>query len=558
MSFVIMNKTIEKNLPLLANIFANFLGVFMINVVQGDIAERLLPVLGGRAHLVITTFKPLVFCICLAAALLFERPVRQCFTYRDVVEAPSSLLAKARKRLLIIPYFYMGTNLLSWLAAAILFPMLLGLDGAPTVLVVRTAAQNLIIGIITCTLAFFLVEAILQKYFMARFFPRGGVFSIRGVPRTLIITRLIALFIITGFVPCLVSLLMANGMQRMLATTQLSSLEVVNLFSSALTTNALLFIGTGLMVALLVSLTLANPFRVIVAALHDIREGKLDVWLPVHSTDEVGYTCESINRMADGLREKERLRNSLNLAGAVQKSLLPAHPPVVQGLDIAGASIPCDETGGDYYDFISNGQDETGLVIVVGDVAGHGISSALLMTSVRAMIRTRCELGGNYSEIIQDVNQLLCRDVGESGNFVTLFYLGYDVASSTLTWVRAGHDPALLYDPQADVFFELKEGGPSLGVIADANYSCGTMVMTTGQVLLIGTDGIWETRSEQKGLFGKERVREIIRSNAHRSAQQIQEELLSSLTTFREGDPVEDDITAVVIKGCMVKGASSE
>jgi sigma-B regulation protein RsbU (phosphoserine phosphatase) len=553
-----MKTQIEKNLPLLANLLANFLGVFMVNLVQGDIMERLLPDLWERVYSVGMFFDPVVFSLCVVATLFFEKPVRQCFSYKEVTEAPAFLLVKARKRLLTTPYFYMGINLLAWLAAAIFFPMILSQDGAPVFLVVRTAAQCLIIGVITCSLAFFLVEAILQRYFMARFFPKGGVFAISGVPRTLIITRLMVLFIITGFVPCVVSLLMASGMHRVLATTELSSLEVVNLFSSALTINALVFIGTGLMLAMLVSISLANPFRVIVAALKDIQEGKLDIWIPIHSTDEVGYTCESINRMAGGLREKERLRKSLDLAGAVQKSLLPDNPPCVQGLAIAAVSIPCDETGGDYYDFISRGQDDFGVDIVVGDVVGHGISSALLMTSVRAMIRTRCELGGNYSEIIQDVNKLLCRDVGETGNFVTLFYLGYDVATSMMTWVRAGHDPALLYNPGTDAFRELKEGGPSLGIIADANYSSGTELMTDGLVLLLGTDGIWETRSAKKGLFGKERVRKIIRYHAHKSAQQILDELLNSLTVFREGYPVEDDITAVVIKGCLAEGASSE
>jgi len=530
----------------------------MIRLVQGDITERLLPEFREGTDLVSTIFDPVVFSLCIVVALLFEKPIRQCFSYKEVTEAPPLLIAKARKRLLIVPYFYMGINLLSWLTAAIVFPMILSHDGAPAFLVGRMAAQCLIIGIITCSLAFFLVEAILQRYFMVRFFPKGGVFSISGVPRTLIITRLITLFIITGFVPCIVTLLVARGMHRVLATTQLNSLEVVNLFSSALTTNALLFIGTGLMLVLLVSLTLAHPFRVIVAALHDIQEGKLDTWIPVHSTDEIGYTCDSINRMAGGLREKERLRKSLDLAGAVQKSLLPDYPPCVPGLDIAGVSIPCDETGGDYYDFISRGQDESGVDFVVGDVVGHGISSALLMTSVRAMIRTRCELGGSYCEIIQDVNRLLSRDVGESGNFVTLFFLGYDVATSKMTWVRAGHDPALLYNPKTDSFRELREGGPSLGIIADANYSSGIEQMTEGLVLLLGTDGIWETRSAKKGLFGKERVREIIRSHAHHSAQQILEKLLNSLTAFREGCPVEDDITAVVIKGRMAERANSE
>lgn len=520
----------------------------MVILVQGDIMERLLADLQERADWASMIFDPIVFSLSMAAALLFEKPVRKCFSYREVTGAPSKLLAKARKRLLTIPYFYMGINLLAWLVAAIFFPIILNQNGAPVYLVIRTAAQCIIIGIITCSLAFFLVEAVLQRYFMARFFPRGGVFSISGVPRTLIITRLMVLFIITGFVPCVVSLLMARGMQRVLTEAHLNSLEVVNYFSSALTINALVFIGTGLMLAILVSISLAKPFHAIVGALQSIQEGNLDIWIPIHSTDEVGYTCESINQMVGGLREKERLRKSLDLAGAVQKSLLPDKPPDVPGLDLAGVSIPCDETGGDYYDFISRGQDKLGVDIVVGDVVGHGISSALLMTSVRAMIRTRCELGGSYSEIIQDVNRILCSDVGETGNFATLFYLGYNAATSRMTWVRAGHDPALLYNIETDAFRELREGGPSLGIIADANYSSGTELLTDGMLLLLGTDGIWETRSSNKGLFGKERVRDIIRSSAHKSAQQILEDLLNSLTAFRLDHPVEDDITAVVIK----------
>ncbi len=543
-----MKKQIEKNLPISANFLTNIFGVVIVNLVQGDIVELLSPESLDKINLVSMIFDPVVFSLALILALVFEKPIRQCFAYKEVTGSPSSLLERARKRVLLTPYFYMGMNLSAWFAAAIIYPLALSQAGAPVFLVVRMSAQSLIIGIITCSLAFFLVEAILQKYFMIKFFPKGGVFTISGVPRTLILTRLIVLFIITGFVPCIVSLLMASGMQRVLASNQLNSLAVVNLFSSGLTLNALVFIVTGFMMAMLVSITLAHPFRVITAALQEIQKGNFDIWLPTHSTDEVGYTCESINRMADGLREKERLRKSLNLAGMIQRSLLPESSPKVSGLDIAGWSLSCDETGGDYYDFIKRGEDGSSLDVVVGDVVGHGISSALLMTSVRAMIRTRCQLGGNYSDIVQDVNKLLCKDVEETGHFVTMFYLGCDAASNMMTWVRAGHDPAFFYNSKKDGFQELREGGPSLGIQDDAIYSSGTMPMTDGAVLLIGTDGIWETYSKKSGFFGKERVREIIRSNAHNSAQQILDTLLSSLTDFRQDDPVEDDTTAVIIK----------
>lgn len=544
-----MKKVFIKNFPLLANLLANYAGVFMIHLVQGNMFQQLFPLIREKTPLVEILYDPLVIVLCVVVALRFERPIRQVLDYTDLKEVSAPLLAKARKRLLIIPYFYMGINLLGWIVAAALFPAVLVYDGAPGVLVALTAAQCLIIGIITCTLAFFLVEAILQMVFIPHFFPRGGVFDIQGVPRTRIIIRLIALFMIAGFVPGVVSLVMAGSMQRMLATTRLNPAEVIQLFSSVFSMNAVVFIGTGLVLAILVGLTLAHPFRAIMSALHDIREGRLDVWIPVRSTDEVGYTCEAINRMAGGLRERERLRKSLTLAGAVQQSLLPSKPPAVPGLDIAGASIPCDETGGDYFDYVHLANPQPSLGIVVGDVSGHGVPSALLMTTVRAMIRTRCDLPGSPCDMLADLNRQLCRDVGDSGNFVTLFFLGYEIPTRAISWVRAGQDPALLYTPEADTFRELREGGPTLGVVAEAGYTNGNGRLAPGQVILIGTDGIWDTRSPTGEPFGKHRVRTLIRDTAHLKAQETLDTLLAELAAFRAGRPVEDDITAVVVKG---------
>ena len=543
-----MKKWFLKNLPLLANLLANYFGVFMIYVVQGHLVRELFPMAGKATVLVGLLYDPLVVVLCVLSALWWEQPVRRCLNYLDLTQAPAPLLAKARKRLLSIPYFYMGINLLAWIVAAVLFPAVLAYDGLPGVMVARTAAQCLIIGIITCTLAFFLIEALLQIYLMARFFPQGGVFDIQGVPRTRIITRLIALFAIAGFVPGVVSLVLSGSMQHVLAANKLNPVDVIQIYSSAMSTNALVFIGTGLVLVILVSLTLAHPFRAIMAALRDIRQGRLNVSIPVRSTDEVGFTCEAINRMAGGLRERERLRRSLSLAGAVQQSLLPHSPPDIPGFEIAGTSIPCDETGGDYFDYVPLAQSDPGLGIVVGDVSGHGISSALLMTTVRAMVRTRCALPGSLCQILVDINRQLCRDVGESGNFVTLFFLGIDRRARSITWVRAGQDPALLYTPGMETIHELKEGGPTLGVMAEADFTHGSNRLVTGQVILIGTDGIWESRSPSGEFFGKARVRGVIRNHAHRKAQDILDALLAELAAFRAHQAVEDDITAVVVK----------
>ena len=141
-------------------------------------------------------------------------------------------------------------------------------------------------------------------------------------------------------------------------------------------------------------------------------------------------------------------KKALALAGEVQKSLLPQDKPRVQGLDIAGRNVSCDEIGGDYFDFLWRRDSKKGpFSVVVGDISGHGVDSALLMTTARAFLRMRASQPGTISEIITAMNRHLTQDVLESGRFMTLFYLTIDPEKKRLDWVRAGHDPALVYDP---------------------------------------------------------------------------------------------------------------
>ena len=155
----------------------------------------------------------------------------------------------------------------------------------------------------------------------------------------------------------------------------------------------------------------------------------------------------------------------------MQQSLLPRHPPHDNCFDIAGTSLYCDETGGDYYDYIRLpwlGSDVH--AIVVGDVSGHGVSSALLMASVRAYLRGRALQPGSATEIISDVNRLVSADTRETGQFMTLFFLVIDAKTGRLTWVRAGHHPALFYSPSAGCCGELGGESLPLGVTGDWEY----------------------------------------------------------------------------------------
>ena len=167
------------------------------------------------------------------------------------------------------------------------------------------------------------------------------------------------------------------------------------------------------------------------------------------------------DQLADYSRSLEAMIAALNLAQEVQQNLLPQRPPQLESIDVAGRSLYCDETGGDYYDFIALSGNN--LSIVVGDVSGHGVSAALLMASVRAYLRARANLSGSTAEIITDVNRLISVDTAETGQFMTMFYLVVEPQNSRITWVRAGHDPGFLYCTETDQFEELSGAGIALG-----------------------------------------------------------------------------------------------
>ncbi len=243
-------------------------------------------------------------------------------------------------------------------------------------------------------------------------------------------------------------------------------------------------------------------------------------------------------------------KKALALAGEVQKSLLPQEKPTVKGLDIAGKNVSCDEIGGDYFDFIWRPGSKKGpFSVVVGDISGHGVESALLMTTARAFLRMRASQPGTISEIITAMNRHLTRDVLETGSFMTLFYMTIDPNEHHIDWVRAGHDPAIMYDPTRDEFEELKGSGVALGVNAAFDYvENNRRGLANGQIIAIGTDGIWEAVNWDGEMFGKARFRNIIRKNAHAAAGDILNAVYSELNQFTMGQRSEDDITLVVIK----------
>ncbi len=245
-----------------------------------------------------------------------------------------------------------------------------------------------------------------------------------------------------------------------------------------------------------------------------------------------------------------RTRRWLTQAMEVQQSLLPNSGPALDGLDIFGRSIFCDQTGGDYYDYFEkNGVDGRVVNIVVGDVSDHGLPSALLMTTARAFFRERAQQPGSLSGIVAGVNRQLTHDTQTSGRFMTAILAEIDPGKRSIRWVRAGHDPALLYDRKSDLFEELDGGGGlPLGVFADARYEAYQRALVPGQVVVICTDGVWEARDTAGRMFGKPMLKQLVRENAERSSEAIIAAVFEALKRFLAPLHLQDDATLVVVK----------
>jgi PAS domain S-box-containing protein len=266
--------------------------------------------------------------------------------------------------------------------------------------------------------------------------------------------------------------------------------------------------------------------------------------------NRLGDNCGAASGNMIFLSDLTQNKRSLSLAAEVQRSLLPQETPKTEGLDVVGRTLSCDEIGGDYFDFLwSLDCPQDSFSIVVGDVTGHGVEAALLMATARAFLRMRASQCGSSAEIVTQMNRHLARDVTDSGHFMTLSFLRFDRASRSLRWVTAGHPPAVVYDPGTDRFRELRGQGLPLGVDDQYRYEENLDTdIAAGQIIAIGTDGIWEASDHQRNFYGTERFCEVIRRHAALGARDILEAVYSDIKDFTRGARQEDDITLVVAK----------
>ena len=464
-----------------------------------------------------------------------------------------SLEKKARQKILNLPWVSALISLFNWLLAAV--TMTLYYSQAPVEgqlpiwfpSSLRTFVGVIIAGIVTCAIVFFTIEIHCRKIW-PNFFPTGGLMQVPGVFRLKLRNRMLIIFGLASLLPIILMAVLSYNKAKMMLV-----LEPQEVISSLLYLTAFLLVvvlATAIYFSRIFATSIIAPVGQLERAMARVGGGDFAALVPVNNNDELGALAEHFNQMTEGLKEGYRLQRSLDLAKEVQQNLLPREDPVVEGLDVAGQSIYCDETGGDYFDFL--GSNEVGpskFGVLIGDVSGHGIPSALLMATARAFLRQRSARAGSLAEVVADVNRQLTRDVEETGRFMTLFYLMIDLEARNMSWVRAGHDPAIWYDPATDQMAELTGEGTALGVDEDVRFvQYQRPGLKEGQILLLSTDGLWETQDATGSMFGKERIYEIIRQKSAASAREILETIVAEVENFRQNQEPEDDITLVVIK----------
>jgi phosphoserine phosphatase RsbU/P len=241
------------------------------------------------------------------------------------------------------------------------------------------------------------------------------------------------------------------------------------------------------------------------------------------------------------------IQKELETAREIQMSILPSSIPQLEGLDIAARYIPMTSVAGDFYDFIV--VDEKHLGILVADVSGHGMPSALIASMLKIALAAEIAHAADPAQVLLGLNQTLCGKFQH--HFVTAAYLFIDMLKGTLTYAGAGHPPLLLWSQSSEGVRDLEENGLFLGKFPWATYTSRELPLNPGDWCLLYTDGIPETVNPGTVEFGTDRFKQVLETDESTSADQFADRLLEELALWSARGPAEDlddDITIVAIR----------
>ncbi len=247
--------------------------------------------------------------------------------------------------------------------------------------------------------------------------------------------------------------------------------------------------------------------------------------------------------------EKKRLDHDLAIARDIQRILLPAEAPIVNGFEINGMNVPARQVSGDYFDYIK--VDDEHLGVAIADVSGKGIPASLIMAICRSVLRSQAIGNPSPADVLQKVNRQLYPDIKED-MFISMAYLVLDHVRGGVTLARAGHDAPLLYQQKSQNVTPLKTPGMVVGIdsgdVFDRLTTDVAVSLERNDCILLYTDGITEALDNEGNEFGLERTIGSVQSSAKEGAQAIVTRLIDDLRNFVGSTPQNDDITMIAIR----------
>jgi len=247
--------------------------------------------------------------------------------------------------------------------------------------------------------------------------------------------------------------------------------------------------------------------------------------------------------------EKKRLDHDLEIARDIQRVLLPAEPPSVNGFEISGINVPARQVSGDYFDYIK--VDEERLGVAIADVSGKGVPASLIMAICRSVLRSQAAQNPSPADVLKKVNRQLYPDIKED-MFISMAYLILDHARNAVTLARAGHDAPLLYKRASRTVTPVKPPGMVVGIdsgnVFDRITGDFPVPLERDDCLVLYTDGVTEALDTEGNEFGVERTMQSVRASANNGAQAIIARLIDDLRNFVGSHPQNDDITLIAIR----------
>jgi sigma-B regulation protein RsbU (phosphoserine phosphatase) len=296
-----------------------------------------------------------------------------------------------------------------------------------------------------------------------------------------------------------------------------------------------------------------------------VREGEFSHRIAVKGSDQLSELAHSFNRMTEDLerlfvvqKEKDRLESELKIAREVQKQLFPKAVPEARTLRLAGVCHPARMVSGDYYDFLAL---ENGLAVAIGDVAGKGISAALLMAAIQSTMRTQLTSGAalaaaaasngsaktafSTAHAVAQLNRQLYSNTSPE-KYATFYFGIYEDATGVLTYTNAGHLPPLLLrngTPQP-----LEVTGTVVGAFPSSRYEERTLELQPGDLLAAYTDGVVEPENEYGEPFGEDRLAELLVRHGHADNSEIIARVMEAVEAWTGSTELQDDMTMVLMR----------